>query len=183
VAAGVIGSIFTLGGGIVIVPLLFLVIKVPMHNAVATALMCVIATRKKQREMSVLDIALVAGALAGAFIFYCRGDVLPVVTATVLLGVLAGSRAGPLLVTLTAPLFIVGVLADAVDPIAFGTILPAHIPLLPRALIHGSPAAMIHIGILIMKIRESGLVRHPGRLARLWRGGARSRLGAGARPR
>ena len=55
-------------------------------------------------------------------------------------------------VALSCALFVVGILANAVDPIAFGTIKPDHIPLLPRALMHGSPAAMLHIGILVLLI-------------------------------
>jgi len=42
--AGLIGSIFGLGGGILIVPLLVIVLHVPMHQAIATSLLCVIAT-------------------------------------------------------------------------------------------------------------------------------------------
>ena len=52
-------------------------------------------------------------------------------------------------VALSCSLLGVGILADAVDPIAFGTIKPSHIPLLLGALAHGSPAAMMHIGILV----------------------------------
>ena len=55
-------------------------------------------------------------------------------------------------VALSCSLLAVGILADAVDPIAFGTIKPGHIPLLLRALVHGSPAAMMHIGILVLLI-------------------------------
>ncbi|HXI12260.1 MAG TPA: sulfite exporter TauE/SafE family protein [Thermoanaerobaculia bacterium] len=44
IAAGLIGSLFGLGGGILMVPVLVLALKVPMHNAVATSLLCVIAT-------------------------------------------------------------------------------------------------------------------------------------------
>jgi uncharacterized membrane protein len=53
-------------------------------------------------------------------------------------------------VLLSCSLFVVGVVVDAVDPIAFGTIKPGHIPLLFRALIYGSPAAMMHIGVLVL---------------------------------
>ena len=53
-------------------------------------------------------------------------------------------------VLLSCALFLVGIVVDAIDPIAFGTIKPGHIPLLLRALIHGSPAAMMHIGVLIL---------------------------------
>jgi uncharacterized membrane protein len=55
-------------------------------------------------------------------------------------------------VLFSCSLFFVGILADAVDPIAFGTIKPGHIPLLFRALIHGSPAAMMHIGVLVLLV-------------------------------
>jgi uncharacterized membrane protein len=55
-------------------------------------------------------------------------------------------------VLVSCSLFVVGVLADAVDPIAFGTIKPAHIPLLLKALLHGSPAAMMHIGVLVLLV-------------------------------
>jgi uncharacterized membrane protein len=55
-------------------------------------------------------------------------------------------------VLLSCSLFIVGVLVDAVDPIAFGTIKPGHIPLLLKALIHGSAAAMLHIGVLVLLV-------------------------------
>lgn len=55
-------------------------------------------------------------------------------------------------VAVSCSLLAVGVLADFVDPIAFGTIKPGHIPLLLRALVHGSPAAMIHIGLLVLLI-------------------------------
>jgi uncharacterized membrane protein YfcA len=80
IAAGVIGSLFGLGGGIVIVPLLVLLLKIPIHYAVATSLVCVIATssavasRNVQRGMtnlrlaSVLEIATVIGAVGGGAI-------------------------------------------------------------------------------------------------------------------
>lgn len=162
VVAGVIGSFFAVGSAIVVVPFLYLIVKVPIHYAIATSLMCVIAAdTTKPEPSSVLDIAAVAGAL----VFYWRGDVRPVITATALLGVILGAGAVRLFrerthssivlrlsVALSWCLFLVGVLADAVDPIAFGTIKPEHIPLLPRALIRGRPAAMMHIGILILLV-------------------------------
>lgn len=55
-------------------------------------------------------------------------------------------------VAVSCSLLAVGVVADFFDPIAFGTIKPGHIPLLLRALVHGSPAAMMHLGILVMLI-------------------------------
>lgn len=161
VAAGVIGSFAVVAGGVAIVPLLVLVFKVPIHYAIGTGLMCIVATSSAQRMT--VRVSVAAGvAVVAAFFFYSRGDVRPIVTATLLLGVIAGSGAVRLFgervtssalrltIALSWCLFLVGVLADAVDPIAFGVIQPAHIPLLPRALIHGSPAAMMHIGILIL---------------------------------
>jgi uncharacterized membrane protein YfcA len=80
IAAGVIGSMFGLGGGIILVPLLVLVLKIPIHNAIATSLVGVIATssatasRNVQRGManmrlaSVLEIATVIGAIGGGAI-------------------------------------------------------------------------------------------------------------------
>jgi hypothetical protein len=94
----VLGSVFGLGGGIVIVPLLVLVLKVPIHYAVGTSLMCVIATssavgsRNVQRGMtnlrlvSVLEVATVAGAIAGsALAGHLRATVLEMLFASVLL--------------------------------------------------------------------------------------------------
>lgn len=97
IGAGVIGSIFGLGGGIIIVPLLVLILKIPIHYAVATSLLCVIATssavgsRNVQRGMtnlrlvSVLEIATVIGAICGGAIAgYLHPQQLEVVFAVVL---------------------------------------------------------------------------------------------------
>jgi uncharacterized membrane protein YfcA len=76
----VIGSLFGLGGGIILVPLLVLVLKIPIHNAIATSLVGVIATssatasKNVQRGManlrlaSVLEVATVIGAIGGGAI-------------------------------------------------------------------------------------------------------------------
>jgi len=142
--------IFPLGAGIVIVPLLFFFVKVPMHYAIGTALMCVIAATSV-RNGNFGKTA--AAAVAIALVYYAQGHVQPEVTAAAVLGVFIGSLARlHFSVAVSCCLFLVGLLADAVDPIAFGTIKPAHIPLLPRALIHGSPAAMMHIGVLILLV-------------------------------
>jgi hypothetical protein len=152
IVAGVIGSFLIVGGGILIVPLLVFVVKVPLHYAIATALMCVIASSNTARAQSVWILV----AVPAAFIYYARGDVRPEITSAALLGVFVGSirlkKKLRLTVALSGSLFLVGLLADSVDPIAFGTIAPSHIPLLPRALIHGSPAAMMHVGILIVLV-------------------------------
>jgi hypothetical protein len=120
-----------------------------MHDAIGTALMCVIAASTLQRAKFMIGVTAVAVAL----IYYGLGYVQPELTAAAILGVFVGSRFRlHFSVAVSCCLFLVGLLADAVDPIAFGTIKPAHIPLLPRALIHGSPAAMMHIGVLILLV-------------------------------
>jgi uncharacterized membrane protein len=55
-------------------------------------------------------------------------------------------------VAISCSLLAVGAIVDFFDPIAFGTIKPGHIPLLLRALVYGSPAAMMHVGILVLLI-------------------------------
>jgi uncharacterized membrane protein len=128
-----------------------------MHYAIGTALMGVIAASSPRRvnvgkpAPDTANLIIGVAAAATAFVYYARGDVQPELTAAAVLGVVAGSLFRlRLSVALSCCFFLVGILADAVDPIAFGTIKPAHIPLLPRALIHGSPAAMMHIGVLIV---------------------------------
>jgi uncharacterized protein len=76
-AAGLIGSLFGLGGGILLVPLLVLVLHIPIHNAIAASLIGVIATSSATASRNVrrgfanlrlgstLEIATVAGAIAG----------------------------------------------------------------------------------------------------------------------
>jgi len=78
VGAGLIGSLFGLGGGILIVPVLALALKVPMHNAIATSLLCVIATSSAAASQNirsgvanvrlgtVLEPWTVLGAIAGS---------------------------------------------------------------------------------------------------------------------
>jgi uncharacterized membrane protein YfcA len=78
--AGLIGALFGLGGGILIVPILVLVLEVPMHNAVATSLLCVIATSSAAASKNVskgianihlgmaLEVWTVAGSILGSFV-------------------------------------------------------------------------------------------------------------------
>lgn len=80
VAAGLVGSLLGLGGGILIIPILVLALKVPMHTAVATSLLCVIATSSAAASKNVrkgianirlgmtLEIATVLGAIVGGAI-------------------------------------------------------------------------------------------------------------------
>ena len=80
VGAGLIGALFGLGGGILIIPMLTLILDVPMHNAVATSLMCVIATSSAAASKNIargianvklgmtLELWTVAGAMVGGFL-------------------------------------------------------------------------------------------------------------------
>jgi uncharacterized membrane protein YfcA len=79
-AAGLLGSLLGLGGGILIVPILALALKIPMHNAIATSLLCVIATSSAAASKNVriglanvrlgmsLEVWTVLGAIAGSAI-------------------------------------------------------------------------------------------------------------------
>jgi uncharacterized protein len=79
-AAGMIGALFGLGGGILMTPILVLVLKVPMHNAVATSLLCVIATSSAAASRNVsrgvanvhlgmaLEMWTVAGSIVGSVV-------------------------------------------------------------------------------------------------------------------
>lgn len=76
--AGVMGSLLGLGGGIIVVPALTLLFGVPIHVAIGASLVGVIATSSgaasryvrhgltHMRLAMVLEVATVAGALAGA---------------------------------------------------------------------------------------------------------------------
>jgi uncharacterized membrane protein YfcA len=77
-AAGLVGSLTGLGGGVVIVPMLTLAFKVPIHYAMGASLVSVIATSSGAAATYVkegysnlrigmfLEMATVAGALVGA---------------------------------------------------------------------------------------------------------------------
>lgn len=79
-AAGLIGSLLGLGGGILIIPMLVLVLHVPMHIAIATSLLCVIATSSAAASKNVsrgianvrlgmtMELWTVVGALAGSLL-------------------------------------------------------------------------------------------------------------------
>jgi uncharacterized membrane protein YfcA len=98
VAAGFLGSLTGLGGGVVIVPLLVLVFKVNIHYAIGAALVSVIATssgaaaayvREGYSNVRVgmfLEVATTFGALAGAFLAaYLPGRTIAVIFGVVLL--------------------------------------------------------------------------------------------------
>ena len=79
-AAGLLGSLTGLGGGVVLIPLLTLLFKVDIHYAIGTSLISVIATSSGAAAAYVregftnirlgmfLELATTAGAIAGAFL-------------------------------------------------------------------------------------------------------------------
>jgi uncharacterized protein len=97
-AAGFLGALTGLGGGVVIVPLLALVFKVDIHYAIGASLVSVIATSSGAASAYVkegytnvrigmfLEVATTVGALAGAFVaFWVAPSAIAVVFGTVLL--------------------------------------------------------------------------------------------------
>jgi uncharacterized protein len=96
-AAGFMGSILGVGGGIILVPLLVLAFHVPIHFAIGTSIMTVIATSSMAGTFNlergtvnirlgmVLEVATAAGALAGGTIAgLISGPVLTVVFGAIL---------------------------------------------------------------------------------------------------
>src|ERR1700749_1590709 len=79
-AAGLLGSLTGLGGGVVIIPLLTLLLNVDIHYAIGASLVSVIATSSgsaaayvkegitNMRVGMFLEIATTAGAMAGAIL-------------------------------------------------------------------------------------------------------------------
>ncbi len=79
-AAGVLGSLLGLGGGIIVIPVLTLLFKIDIRYAIGASIVSVIATssgaaaayvRERMtnlRVAMVLEIATVSGALSGAFL-------------------------------------------------------------------------------------------------------------------
>lgn len=78
--AGLIGALFGLGGGILVVPILAIGFEVPMHTAIATSLLCGIATSSaaasRNIRLGIANVRLglllepwtVVGAIAGGLI-------------------------------------------------------------------------------------------------------------------
>ena len=95
-AAGLLGALTGLGGGVVIIPLLTLVFKVDIHYAIGTSLISVIATSSGAAAAYVregitnirlgmfLELATTAGAIAGAWL----ATYLPTSVIAILFGVI-----------------------------------------------------------------------------------------------
>lgn len=86
--AGLIGALFGLGGGILIVPVLAIGFAVPMHTAIATSLLCVIATSSAAASRNIrlgvanvrLGVLLEPWTVTGAILGGLIAHMLPGVT-------------------------------------------------------------------------------------------------------
>jgi uncharacterized membrane protein YfcA len=108
VAAGAFGSILGLGGGILIVPLLTLVFGLPLREAVAVSLVCVIVTssasagvylERRQANLRlgmVLELFTAAGAIVGGAIAFLIDERLLAGLFALLLVYVAATMAGGL---------------------------------------------------------------------------------------
>ncbi len=108
VAAGAFGSILGLGGGILIVPLLTLVFVLPLREAVAVSLVCVIVTssasagvylERRQANLRlgmVLELFTAAGAIVGGAIAFLIDERLLAGLFALLLVYVAATMAGGL---------------------------------------------------------------------------------------
>jgi uncharacterized membrane protein YfcA len=98
VAAGLIGSLTGLGGGVIIIPLLTLVFGVPMHYAIAASLVSVIGTSSGSAVAYVkegftnirigmfLEIATTGGAIIGALLSgYLNANTLGIIFSCILI--------------------------------------------------------------------------------------------------
>jgi uncharacterized membrane protein YfcA len=78
-ATGILGALLGIGGGVFFIPYLVLLLKVPIHQAIATGIVCVIATSSAAASVNVergfanirlgmvLEVATTTGAILGGF--------------------------------------------------------------------------------------------------------------------
>src|SRR6476646_3354609 len=98
IAAGLIGSLVGLGGGVFVVPLLTLVFGLPLHEAIGASIISVIATSSgaaaaylrdhitNMRVGMFLELGTTLGAITGAFVAgYLSGNILSVVFGVILI--------------------------------------------------------------------------------------------------
>lgn len=105
VAAGLLGSLLGLGGGILIIPILVLALKVPMHTAIATSLLCVIATSSAAASRNVrrgianihLGVTLEIGTVLGAMIGSAVAGLLPGTTLMLIFGIAMCLMSAPMM--------------------------------------------------------------------------------------
>lgn len=98
ILTGTLGALLGIGGGVFLIPFLVLVLGIPMHQAIATSIVAVIATSSAGAAMNVerhtvnvrlgmlLEIATVSGAILGGFTAnMLSGSLLRKIFATLLL--------------------------------------------------------------------------------------------------
>ncbi|MGB2869423.1 MAG: sulfite exporter TauE/SafE family protein [Bacteroidota bacterium] len=98
IMTGTVGAMLGIGGGVFLIPFLVLVVGLPMHQAIATSIIAVIATSSAGAALNLergtvnirlgmtLEIATVAGAiLGGVTANYLSGSVLTKIFASLLL--------------------------------------------------------------------------------------------------
>lgn len=102
--AGALGALLGVGGGIIIVPVAVLLLGLPIHHAIATSLLCVIATSSAAASRNIrlglanlrlgttLEIVTVVGAVAGSMI----AGVLDTQTLELIFGVAMAAMALPM---------------------------------------------------------------------------------------
>jgi len=76
---GILGALLGIGGGVFFIPYLVLLLKIPIHQAIATGIVCVIATSSAAASVNVerkftnirlgmlLEVATTTGAILGGF--------------------------------------------------------------------------------------------------------------------
>jgi uncharacterized membrane protein YfcA len=172
---GTIGALLGIGGGLFLVPFLVLVVGVPMHQAVATSLIAVIATSSAAAATNVergvvnvrlgmiLEITTVIGAIAGGLAANSvSGAFLTKLFATVLLAVAALMvyRLRAHTASSVAPVH--GKLSGVFYDDATGTVVPYGVHRIPTtlgvSLLAGNISGLLGVGGGIFKVPAMHLV-------------------------
>ena len=173
--AGTIGAMLGLGGGVFLTPFLLFVFGLPMHQAIATSILAVIATSSAGAAMNmerqtvnirlgmVLEIATVTGAIFGGITAnLLSGDVLSHIFATLLL-VVAFTMIWRLKHSSdTAPAVTDGAFAAAYKDEATGAMIPYSAKRIPAvlvvSLIAGNISGLLGVGGGIFKVPAMHLI-------------------------
>ncbi len=172
---GTIGALLGLGGGVFLIPFLVFVFNLPMHQAIATSIVAVIATSsagaavniEKQtvnlRLGMVLEVATVSGAILGGLTAnYLSSDTLAKIFATLLLVVASVMIRRNLHKEKDAPLALDGVLAGSFDDPATSQTVRYSVKRLPGLLavsvIAGNISGLLGVGGGIFKVPAMNLL-------------------------